>query len=61
MSSLITLEKIRPDGYAYPVGLNAKPLTVDYQKFEGKYILFRSQIELVRKNNWLATANLSEE
>lgn len=35
-----------------------KPLTVDYQKFEGKYILFRSQIELVRKNNWLATASL---
>jgi len=35
-----------------------KPLTVDYQKFEGKYILFRSQIELVRKNNWMATANL---
>jgi hypothetical protein len=35
-----------------------KPLTVDYQKFEGKYILFRSQIELTRKNNWMATANL---
>ena len=30
MRGQITLERIRPDGFEYPVGLNAKSLTVDY-------------------------------
>jgi len=46
---------------AFKVGdcVKFKPLSVAYQDFEGKYILFRSEINLDRRNGWMATGNLT--
>jgi hypothetical protein len=47
--------------HAFNIGdcIKFKPLTVSYAALEGKYILFRTDLNFTRRNQWISTCNFT--